>query len=1290
MFEDLTLQQFCALDYNRNMVVTSGPGAGKTRILSNRFCFILLTDPSVSLANILTLTFTEKAAEEMKERIYRMIGRIEGEFKGRADDGILLKIRQAREQFNKARISTIHSFCADLLRENPVESNIDAGFSVIQGARQRDLMEESIESAISSIWRSDRDLLSPLLVSFGGRRNLISALHNIISHPMTFESAFITSVRLFGTPGWTDQVFREYCGVIRDKYILPYLEGLKDMGKGRGQYEELLSLLENWRTGSGEGLEYSGIPELFMSMRRLAEERQGQSASLTVEQGMKKISYGGLLEEFYPDIFRDSSPDLFFERECRAFMDVAQICLERYRAEKRKINALDFADLEKESHSFLSRLRLQDRARMKRLQKGFSHIMVDEFQDTNIAQWEIIRMLCSDKGPEGTDTLQPGKLFVVGDKRQAIYRFRGGDVTVFETVTEEIKASNSSEPAGFFWQIREMDPLLSRISRGYPGIRDGHARSFETLEDEEKKRMLSGDIYLSLNFRTDAGPVDFINRIFREIFGNRGSEGFERYETPHSMIEIPETKRIQGCDRGSAAIYMTPAIEGKRDNSEKEASLIADIIDGILGRKGAESEEYRAYGDIREKMAAGQKAIGILFFRFTHIKTFEEIFRESGLDFMVHRGKGFFRCSEVMEIIQLLNYISDQRQRISLLSALRSPIFGVTDAEVFDLFYGGDVTIETLLASENAYINQAGEQLKAWRFLSCRLTIAELIRTIVRDRGLTAINSLHPDGRRRTANIEKLMDTARNFQAEGSGSLPGFVDYCLRMADEEEEEGEAQVITGGDCPITLMTVHAAKGLEFPMVIIPDLDHKPPDRLRIGAPLRLYPSKSGEQGQWNSSEGSIPVWQLEIPELGFVKRYSPLGYLLNRRNGLEAFAENRRVFYVACTRAMNHLILTGSMKKRRPENGGSELTSGDYRERASVMDILDDIYGFNRNYPPESECVYPGDGESPVILRRDPEMRGYKGIDYRSDMFLPGDFGQYDEDIRRIDLSDPVISPSYYQISFKSLKIYRECPMKFYYGIVLGARDIETGKHGASDQADNSENGWAREDDETDSSENALKLGLLVHAYLERHHFGEDFNRDMFENLWERASALNHGAGESDSGLPVSVREKALAQLERTVKDERLLKIFIDKRDYAEVPFMINISRGIDFRGVIDRVLRNKTDGSWSIIDWKSNDLRGKNPKDVAEQNGYFLQLSCYKNAVERITGEKAGKVYVYFTDTGDMVQGEGLPDAGDFLREVSEKIREYSDKGPPDIDREVPDAEKCRLCRYREMCRSRK
>jgi ATP-dependent helicase/nuclease subunit A len=1284
MFQDLTLQQFCALDYNRNMVVTAGPGAGKTGILSNRFCFLLLTGQSVSIAQILTLTFTEKAAEEMKGRIYRMISLLERELEAGQNENILMKIRDAREHFNKNRISTIHSFCADLLRENPVESNIDPGFSIIQGVKQRDMMEESIESAISTIWRTNRDILSPLLRSFMNRKNLISAISKIISHPLTYEQAFNTGGRMFKTEGWTHQVFSEYCRCIRDNKIIPYYNVLREIDNSKGQYNDLINLFEEWSVNSEGDQECFGMPDLFASMRQIVDERQAAFSYPSIGEGIKRISIADLIEEFYPDIFRDMSPDSIFEHEFKLFMEAAGLCLEQYRKEKKKTNSLDFADLETGCHSFLTRLSTGDRLQLKRIQRGFKYIMVDEFQDTNIVQWDIIRLLCAREGACGKDVLQPGKLFVVGDKRQAIYRFRGGDVTVFETVMEEIKASNSDTRTNFFWQQGDKDDLLAAVCKEYPELKKKHADLFESMTDEEKDKMLAGNIYLPHNFRSDTCPIDFFNSAFKEIFGNKGAGRIERYETAHRALTMPETKGIAEKDSGSVAVYLTASL--RKDAAGKEAALIADIIAGILGMKGLENREYAAYKDIREKIKAGQKAIGILLFRFSHVKIFEAIFREAGFPFMIHRGKGFYRCQEVMEIVQLLNYLSDERQRISLLSTLRSPLFGLTDAEVFDLFYGVEVAINMLLASDNAYVRQAGETLRSWRFLSNRLTIAELIRTIITDRALTAIYSIHPNGQQRKANVDKLIETSRRFQSEGNGSLTEFVEYCLTMADEEEEEGEAQVITGEDCPITIMTVHAAKGLEFPMVMIPDLDHRPPLAARPGIPLRLYPSEKTGQNRWNSVEGIIPVWQVEIPGLGHIRKYSPLGYLLSRRNRLEDIAENRRVFYVACTRAMNHLILIGSMKKRLMEKEAARLSSDDYKERATIMEILDDVYDLSLNSFPDKEDCVAGSGGKPWILWREPESRDFHGINYNNDSFLSGDFGAYNDKIKRLDLTSPIVTPSYFQISFKSLSVFKECPRKFYLNVILGARQEEPGHAGIIEGEEKPGREAVREEDEMDTSGSALMLGLLVHGYLERHHFGGGFNDDLFNRLWEKSLVYKRGEIDLDKDLLGFLKEKARGQLENTIKDERLIKTLSGTPDFPEASFLINISPGIDFRGVIDRVFRNRDKDCWSIIDWKSNDLKGRKPGDIAEENNYFLQLACYKYAVERITNERVDGLYIYFTGSRELLESNLRFDAGDFISEVSGKISEYSGKGLPPRDLECDNSKmlKCRFCGYQE------
>ncbi|MFC1820609.1 UvrD-helicase domain-containing protein, partial [Thermodesulfobacteriota bacterium] len=1216
MFQDLTLQQFCALDYHRNMVVTSGPGAGKTRILSHRFCFILLTDDSVSIPQILTLTFTEKAAEEMKGRIYEMLTQLDRDLGTGTDEKLIKKIREARGQFHRNRISTIHSFCANLLREHPVESGVDPGFIIIQGAKKRDLMAQSIEAGISSVWQRDRDLLMPLLQAFGSRKNLIRAVHDAIDHPLVFKRIMGTKERLFRTNGWANQIFRDYCRLIKDKSIIPYLKGLRELSNGKGKYKELLQLLEDWYECAEEDQEGFNVPNLFRNLRGMVTDRKSSSPTFSIREGIRKISYLDLVEEYYPDIFLFESPDLAFERELNLFIKVANVCMDQYVAEKEKINALDFSDLEARSHSFLIDLyENNEQSLLKRIQKRFRYIMVDEFQDTNRVQWDIIRLLCSYKDKGEKDLLQPKKLFVVGDKRQSIYRFRGGDVTLFESVTEKIKESNPENPVQMFWERRDMDDLIAKIYKGYPKLQRKQSEGFDSLSSSEKENILNGYIYLPHNFRTDSGPIDFFNRIFKEIFGNKGAGKPERFETASELISMPDGNMKSPRNKGSVTFYLTRASSERKGQAVTEAALIADIIERIMGKRGKSCHEYMAYPDIREKIENNQKAIGILFFRFSHLKSFEDILRDAGLPFKVHRGKGFYRCQEVMEMLQLLNYLTDERQRISLLSALRSPIFGLTDPEIFDLFYGETVTLDRFLLSENQYVRQAGRQIKSWRFLTDRLPIAELIRKIIYERSLMAIYSVHPNGMQRIANIEKLIKIARRFQSEGNGALSEFIKYCLEMADEEEEEGEAMVVSEGDSPISLMTVHAAKGLEFPMVIIPDLDRRLPARPRTGRPVRLYSSEKGEPGVWNFQEGEIPVWQVEIPGLDYLKKYSPLGHLLMRRNRLEDMAESRRVFYVGCTRARNHLVLIGSMKKSLMEKQKRSLTSEDYRERATILELLDDIYRFNLSFPREQSKIYADKGRVPSIIWSEPESRKFKGVYYDKLRLDSSDFGAYDDRIKKLDLTEPIQTPPYFQFSFKSVRIFKRCPVKFYYSVILGIKMEGSNYSGFKKDVSLTEGARLREDDEIDGSGKALFLGTLIHEYLEKHHFGNPLDEDLLNSIWERLSRSGTDAYDFDKDTLLSLREKTFNQLKNSVTDERLVRFLKGEVSYGEIPFLFSISQGIEFRGTIDRLFRDRNKGHWAIIDWKSNDLKERDPGDVAVENDYYLQLACYKLAV---------------------------------------------------------------------------
>jgi ATP-dependent helicase/nuclease subunit A len=1287
MFQDLTLQQLCSLDYSRNMVVTAGPGAGKTKVLSHRFCYILLTDHSVSLPQILTLTFTEKAAEEMKARIYEMLSRSEDSMSLNVDEVVKQKIREAREQFQKNHISTIHAFCAKLLRENPVESEIDPGFAVIQGAKQRHIMEQAIERGVSIIWQNNKDDLISLMRVFGGRKNLLNALQKITEHPFILERVIRTKERLFHVKGWEEQVFKDYCYFIKEHCLMPYLEGLRGLQNRKGQYAELLSILEDGCIKAEKEAEYLGVPDVFKKLRVLVADRKPSQSKLSVSEGLGEISYVDLVEEFYPDLFLYHPPDSLFGRQLDFFLKIAESCKNIYQDEKEKVNGLDFADLEARSHRFLMKLNQDpNRFGIKRIQNRFKYIMVDEFQDTNRVQWDIIRFLCSDKGSNGEQRLESGKLFIVGDKRQAIYKFRGGDVTVFQSVIDEIISSNPDPPPSLFWQDSQINQYLGRIDRGYPEFIKDKERAFDSLPGVERDHILKGNVHLPHNFRTHTDPIHFLNRAFDRIFSNKGAERLERYETAPKPTHLPENKKVVCEESGSVTAYLTRTSNMDGDKTEAEASLIIDIIERLLGRHGKDAWEYRYYPDIREKIEKNQLAIGILFFSYSRIKTFESLFREAALPFSIHRGKGFYRCPEVMDMVQLLSYLSDERETISLLAVLRSPIFGITDPEIFDLFYGTQVTLAHLLDSLNAYIRAAGEQIQSWRTLSNRLTLPELIRTVISDRSLIAIHSIHPNGIQRLANMEKFIEIARRFQREGNGALSEFVEYCLQMAEEDDEEGEAMIVSEGDSPICLMTIHAAKGLEFPMVIIPELGYHLPFKANPGKPVRLYASKNAGPGSWNSEEGELPVWPIEIPKLDYLKQKSPLCYLLLRQNRLEDMAEKKRVFYVACTRTMSHLVLLGTMNSRMMEENKRSLSSEDYRERATIMDLLNDQYRFTLSFPPDEAEIFRGHEGLSWVIWRDVEPRPFKGIKYADKRIKRQDLGIYDNRIKEIDLTEPIKSHPYLQISFHALHLFRQCPVLFYFRVILGLNpeSPHTG-YVYPDISLPDDTAFDPMVDKAYQSGEAILMGNLIHGYLEKHHFGDSLDEKRLTHVWRNLTQNPWDMDGLSKERLASIKERALDQIQTTIHDEDLLALLKGQTDYREVPFLFRIGQECDFRGVIDRLFRDKGSGKWIIIDWKSNDLTNRDPFQVIEENDYHLQLACYGWAIERILNEKSGDRYIYFTDKGQLIRSQWDDHPKEVVDDMLQYLTDDNIMGRQQINRireRKRDMGQCLYCEY--------
>ena len=494
---EFTRNQKKAHDLNRHISVTAGAGSGKTAVLVHRYLKILLEE-NLPPNQVVAITFTEKAAAELKQRI---INEVNARLKEEPHSAQLERIKIG---MLSAQISTIHAFCARILREYPIEADVDAGFSVLQGIQQRLILREIIDFTLREIAdRPDRDenreKLVDLLRIFGKTR-LEQHLYELINQREMVDRlirGLYCQTDSEVLEGWHEFVQRQLARSLTDQFPIEdwsrCLNNVLAVARGRNAAE---------------------VQELVADIRPNMEPQEAVSplreiAALIVTQSgtISKRDFLGLRVETntiegeidflvraanhllsFP-VFTDD--DKLLIRVTRLLIDVYDEVQRAYEDRKRQAGQLDFDDLQIKVRDLLQ----QEESICKQLAPRYPYIMVDEYQDTDHLQYEIIKLLSSD--------FQSGNLFIVGDQNQSIYRFRGADVRVFDQTRREIIEYQSALTKDFTWKD-------------------------EILETSDLERR--GTLRLPENFRLLRNLVGFVNLIFESLM--KGRNEFEvEYES---------------------------------------------------------------------------------------------------------------------------------------------------------------------------------------------------------------------------------------------------------------------------------------------------------------------------------------------------------------------------------------------------------------------------------------------------------------------------------------------------------------------------------------------------------------------------------------------------------------------------------------------------------------------------------------------------------------------------------------------------------------------------------------
>ncbi len=1152
----LTPQQQQALETRDvSVALSAGAGCGKTFVLTERFLSHLEprtdTDVTSQLGRLIAITFTERAAREMRQRI-----------RAGVRDRLLLAAPEHEahwldilRRIDSARISTIHSFCGTLLRSHAVEAQLDPGFSVLEPTAARLLLGELIDDHLRELLaKQDADMIE--LVAGYDLNGVRERMERLLAE--RFRLDFVEWLPLSASDLvaiWRDfhaqhvkpealRTLREAKAVLRLRNeILPQgapheklaeralivAEILERVTESDPTDADLDSLEEHARVQGCTGKKiWAGHEALYDDYKTAFEELRE------------------LVGKVRKQLVFDARGALPAAEASLRFVRVTAPVREAYEKRKRELGVLDFDDLLIKAHQLL-----HDEAHAnlrKRLALGIELLLVDECQDTDDLQMELIDALA------GGAKLGRGKMFHVGDFKQSIYRFRGAEPELFQR------------------------------------LQDGTAEH--------------GRIPLSLNFRSQPEILNFVNVLFEPIFGEKyqalAAKRAQTSPTPAVEFIWAVTSLPAEEETGEPPIPADTAKNSPKANAEDlrrlEADWLARRIRGLV-----DSREPRIPADKRDGSLPLRPVefgdCALLFRALSNVGIYEAALERYGIPYYVVGGKAFYAQQEIYDLLNFLKTLDSVCDHVALAGVLRSPFFSLSDETLLFLaqhtggLAGGlfaPQLSEALEPQDRRKAAFAAQTLRELRAVKNRLPIAELINEIFARTAYDAIVTAEFLGDRKLANLRKLVELARAFDRSGIFTLTAFIEQLGTSVVEQPDEAQAAAFAEGANVVRIMSIHQSKGLEFPVVVVPDLERKrQPNRATVG----FHPELGPMVGPPYRDDGASGLDLFRVVE--------------NR----EDEAESRRLFYVATTRAADYLILSSGVVD-------PALPVGEWREL--LAERFDLASG---------------------------KLRGVPGKGHHNpDILVTTERPTLEDDrvaqVERPDWPKVLQQAEHVARSAKAMLFAGTEPIacsgqgrrRFSFSRLSGR--IVTERQ-AVEERDAAEllMSTSAADDAGEAGPEARMVGIAVHDVLAKYDYRHDqpaSRRAAVEGLVRRA------LGAVTTATPESTAELA-ALAEAFIGSPRGQAIVGAKQVFRELEFLLTwpldrpADDGIHLQGFLD-LLYEDAAGRWCIVDYKSHRTASANLAAVAEP--YRLQLAVYALAVEQILGRAPDELTLFFLRGG--------------------------------------------------------
>ncbi len=852
---ELTPQQEQAVYWRKSSVVlSSGAGCGKTQVLTRRFLSHLELGET-EVRQIVAITFTDRAAREMRDRIRKAVLDKLANSSGEADQ---TRWEKHHRDLENAQISTIHSFCANLLRQNAVEAGLDPNFDVLEENLAVNLENEALTRALQELLTAQSTAgkdLQELVVLFGWRQT-VETIRLLIRNREPQLQHYWSGLA-------TEDIAESWQNQARNSLFPEYVRYLTSANPAIARCLRLLRSTPC--IGPKKAARVQTILEVFPQMAhaedlsallpQLKEVAKVNGTELADAWPSEEIyeQVKGSLSKFRQEIsyrlalfagIAENIPSAIQVGKC--FLNVASEVNQGYQQAKHRHGFVDFADL-----LLLARDLLRDNSSIRRqLQRRFRFLLIDELQDTDPVQMEVVQYLAGDK-------LASGKLFAVGDHKQSIYRFRGADVQLFQDLGNQIPLEGCQD-----------------LTKNY--------RSQKAILDFVN--VLSGPVKLA----NSESARNFLPN-FQNLVSHHGQLN------PHPCVEF---------------LWAPVQEENAVESRSKEADWIARRIAAMLRKEEClVADRSKAQTHLRPVSA---KDIVLLFRAMTHVEVYEEAFRKYGLDYYLVGGRAFFAQQEIFDLLNLLRTLENPQDAVSLVGTLRSPFCCVSDESLFVLSRNPEGIWEGLLdhsleeqlpPHQRPRIERARGNLLSWRARKDQIPIALLLGEVFADSGYDAALQFESLGDRKLANLWKLVDLARNFDRSNWFGLAEFIERLHDLVQTQPREEQAATQPENADVIRMMSIHQAKGLEFPVVFIPDFASA------VGGPRFSVAHLDRKLGCVCRPPNEKPL------------PFSDYGWRLwEAEETVANWQEELRTLYVACTRAKDYLIFSSGLSAAfQPEN-----------------------------------------------------------------------------------------------------------------------------------------------------------------------------------------------------------------------------------------------------------------------------------------------------------------------------------------------------------------------------------